>query len=103
MGGIRARRRRPAGGAHRLTCVRAAAAICNAQLRGDKLGSMMLEFTPTGSVQAGQYSFDIMTAGAVTLILQTILLPLALTKGESVVRLRGGTHVHFSPSFTDRK
>ncbi|MBW4679062.1 MAG: RNA 3'-phosphate cyclase [Microcoleus vaginatus WJT46-NPBG5] len=98
--GIRAGRPKPGMAAQHLTCVRAAAAICNAQLRGDKLGSMMLEFTPTDSVQAGQYSFDIMTAGAVTLILQTILLPLALTKGDSVVKLRGGTHVHFSPSFT---
>lgn len=98
--GIRAGRPKPGMAAQHLTCVRAAAAICNAQLRGDKLGSMTLEFTPTGSVQAGHYTFDVMTAGALTLILQTILLPLALTKGDSVVRLRGGTHVPFSPSFT---
>ena len=103
---IRAGRQKPGLAAQHLTAVRAAAAICQAKVRGDALGSMTLEFIPGGSTQAGRYTFDVTeareggSAGAVTLVLQTILLPLALATGDSEVTLRGGTHVTFSPSFT---
>jgi RNA 3'-terminal phosphate cyclase (ATP) len=67
---------------------------------------MELTFTPTSPVQAGEYCFDVSqarqggSAGAVTLILQTILLPLALAEGKSTVILKGGTHVPWSPPVT---
>jgi RNA 3'-terminal phosphate cyclase (ATP) len=104
--GIRAGRRRPGLAAQHLTAVRAAARICHGQLSGDELGSTMLEFIPGGVVQSGTYSFDVSevqqggSAGAITLVLQTILLPLALVDGDSQVTLRGGTHVIFSPTMT---
>jgi RNA 3'-terminal phosphate cyclase (ATP) len=104
--GIRAGRKRPGLAAQHLTAVRAAARICHAQIQGDALGSMLLEFIPGGSVQAGSYTFDISeaqiggSAGAIALVLQTVLLPLALADGDSVVTLRGGTHVIFSPTVT---
>lgn len=103
---IRAGRQKPGLAAQHLTAVRAAATICQAQLRGDKLGSMMLEFIPGNSVQAGEYTFDVSeareggSAGTVNLVLQTILLPLALAAGDSQVTLRGGTQVPFSPPFS---
>src|SRR4028119_1885279 len=92
---IRAKREKPGLAAQHLTAVRAAAAICQAEVRGDALGSMTLEFIPSGSAQAGHYTFDVTqaresgSAGAVTLVLQTILLPLALASGNSEVTLRG--------------
>lgn len=92
---IRAGRQKPGLAAQHLTAVRAAAAICQAEVRGDALGSMTLEFIPGGSAQAGHYTFDVTqareggSAGAVTLVLQTILLPLALASGNSEVTLRG--------------
>ncbi|MBW4593183.1 MAG: RNA 3'-phosphate cyclase [Brasilonema angustatum HA4187-MV1] len=101
---IRAGRSKPGLAAQHLTSVRAAAAICNAKVRGDALGSMTLEFIPGNSVQAGSYTFDVSeareggSAGAVTLVLQTILLPLVLATGDSQVTLKGGTHVSHSPS-----
>lgn len=103
---IRAGRPKPGLAAQHLTSVRAAATICQAELRGDKLGSQMLEFIPSSPVKAGNYTFDVSdalqggSAGAITLVLQTILLPLALATGISEVTLRGGTHVAFSPPFT---
>ena len=103
---IRAGRQKPGLAAQHLTAVRAAAAICHAQVQGDALGSMMLEFIPGSSVQAGTYTFDVSearqggSAGAITLVLQTILLPLVLACGNSQVILRGGTHVSHSPSMT---
>lgn len=103
---IRAGRKKPGLAIQHLTGVRAAATLCQAEVHGDSLGSMTLEFIPGCSVQAGQYTFDVAqttgagSAGAVMLILQTILLPLALATGNSVVTLKGGTHVSWSPSTT---
>ncbi|MDJ0591655.1 MAG: RNA 3'-terminal phosphate cyclase [Pleurocapsa sp. MO_226.B13] len=103
---IRANRPKPGLAAQHLTSVRAAATLCQAQISGDTLGSMTLEFMPTRPPQAGQYTFDVTeareggSAGAVTLILQTILIPLALANGNSKVILKGGTHVAWSPPVT---
>ncbi|MBW4561489.1 MAG: RNA 3'-terminal phosphate cyclase [Mojavia pulchra JT2-VF2] len=106
IAGIRAGRKRPGLAAQHLTAVRAAAKICQAKLRGDALGSMMLEFIPGTSVQPGHYTFDVTeaqqggSAGAMTLVLQTILLPLAMACAGSQLTLKGGTHVPFSPTMT---
>jgi RNA 3'-terminal phosphate cyclase (ATP) len=102
---IRAGRKSPGLAAQHLTGVRAAAAVCNARLTGDELGSQTLTFAPGSLPQAGDYVFDVAearaggSAGATTLVLQTILLPLALVAGDSTVTLRGGTHVAWSPPF----
>jgi RNA 3'-terminal phosphate cyclase (ATP) len=100
---IRAGRPKPGLAAQHLTAVRAAAAICNASVSGDEIGSQMLRFQPGGSSRAGHYAFDVAevrgagSAGAVSLVLQTVLLPLALAAGPSQLTLRGGTHVPWSP------
>ena len=92
--------------AQHLTCVRAAAAICGAQIRGDALGSQSLEFRPAHPPQAGEYVLDVTeargsgSAGATALVLQTVLVPLAMASGESRLTIRGGTHVPFSPPFS---
>ncbi len=88
-----------------LTAVRAAAKICNADVQGADLHSQALRFTPRSAPQAGAYTFDVAqaakggSAGAVCLILQTVLLPLVRAEGTSQVTLRGGTHVAWSPCF----
>ncbi len=103
---IRAARSQPGLAAQHLSAVRAAANLCQAQVRGDVLGSTALEFIPTAPPQAGEYQIDVAqarvggSAGAVSLILQTVLLPLSLAEGNSLVRLKGGTHVAWSPSVT---
>src|SRR3954471_741800 len=74
---IRARRSRPGLQPQHLTAVRAAAAVCAAHLAGDAVGSSFLRFAPQAPPQPGQYLFDIGTAGATPLVLQTALLPLA--------------------------
>jgi RNA 3'-terminal phosphate cyclase (ATP) len=96
---VRARRPKPGLQPQHLMAVRAAAAIGKAELRGASLGSTDLVFTP-GPVLAGNYRFDIGTAGATGLVLQTLYLPLAL-RGEqpSHLSLVGGTHVLASPCF----
>jgi len=102
---IRALRRNPGLAAQHLTAVRSAAALCSARLSGDTLGSSFLEFVPEAPVAAGNYVFDVSlareggSAGAVTLVLQTVLLPLALAANDSRIELRGGTHMAWSPPF----
>ena len=120
---IRARRKKPGLQAQHLAAVNAAAAISAAQVEGMIQDSTALTFAP-GDVQPGDYRFDIGTAGATSLVLQTIFLPLALcnlagaglltvppaapTAGAglltvppsaSEITLIGGTHVPWSPCF----
>lgn len=103
---IRAGRQKPGLAIQHLTAVRAAATICGAKVQGDAVGSTALEFIPSRPTHAGQYTFDVSqttgagSAGSVTLILQTVLLPLVLANGDSVVILRGGTHLPWSPPYT---
>jgi RNA 3'-terminal phosphate cyclase (ATP) len=104
---IRARRRNPGLLPQHLSAVRAAAAISGAVVSGDRLGSAELNFAPSHLPRSGSYAFDVAqtaergSAGSVTLILQTLLVPLALAEGASDLILRGGTHVEWSPPFDD--
>jgi RNA 3'-terminal phosphate cyclase (ATP) len=59
---------------------------------------MRLKFQP-GEIRSGRYKFDIGTAGATSLVLQTIFLPLSLAHSASTVIITGGTHVPWSPVF----
>jgi RNA 3'-phosphate cyclase len=95
---IRAGRAKPGLQAQHLMSVKAAGQIGKAKLRGAGLGSCDLVFEP-GEVSPGQYHFQIGTAGATSLVLHTIYLPLALAGGESTVTIEGGTHVNASPCF----
>jgi RNA 3'-terminal phosphate cyclase (ATP) len=95
---IRARRDPPGLAPQHRMAVQAAARVAGAVVKGDDIGSRVLEFVP-GNVTPGGYEFDIGTAGSTSLVLQTVLLPLALAPGPSNVRLRGGTHVPWSPCF----
>ncbi len=99
---IRKGRKRPGLAAQHLTTVRAVAKVSNAQLVGDQFGSESLNFIPEG-IRAGKYEFDVAaekgSAGAVTLVAQSLLPVLFFAQQESEVKLRGGTHVPFSPTF----
>ena len=102
---IRAGRAKPGLGAQHLTAVRAVAAVCNAELSGDFLGSQTLEFKPRRRPRSAAYAFDVAearvggSAGAATLVLQAMLPPLLRADGDSTVTVRGGTHMAWSPPF----
>jgi RNA 3'-terminal phosphate cyclase (ATP) len=105
LANIRANRRNPGLMPQHLCAVRAAAAITAATLSGDHFGSTVLEFSPSHAPAPGDYTFDVAaaagrgSAGSVSLILQTLLVPLTFAKGASCLTLRGGTHVEWSPPF----
>jgi RNA 3'-terminal phosphate cyclase (ATP) len=71
-----------------------------AQVEGAALGSLAIRFTPRGLFPA-HYLFDVAeirgSAGSVSLVFQTVLLPLAFAGELSTITLRGGTHVPWSP------
>lgn len=95
---VRARRRKPGLKRQHLTAVRAAAKISSASVEGDELGSSRFEFHP-GQLQAGDYHFDIGTAGSTMLVLQTVLPALIVANGPSRVTFEGGTHNPMAPPF----
>jgi len=102
---IRAGRKEPGLRPQHLAAVRAMATICDAAVEGDRVGSDRLVFQPGHAPHAGHYVLDISqvagvgSAGAISLIFQTMLIPLALADGPSRLVLRGGTHVAWSPPF----
>ncbi len=93
---IRASRPKPGLQPQHLTCVKALAFISQAEIRGAELNSKELIFVPKEVQIKNYYSFDIGTAGSVSLLFQALLYPLALTQ-DTVLYLKGGTHVPFSP------
>lgn len=95
---IRAGRKKPGLLRQHLTAVEAATRIGNAETDGAAIGSLKLTFKP-GRVSSGDYSFAVGTAGSATLVLQTALPALMLADEPSALRLEGGTHNPFAPSF----
>ncbi len=93
---IRAKRSNPGLQAQHLTCVRAVAELCNAQVEGAYKGSKELLFIP-GKLRSGHFRFDIGTAGSISLVIQAILPVLVFAPGRCVVEITGGTDVHWSP------
>jgi RNA 3'-terminal phosphate cyclase (GTP) len=93
---IRKGRPNPGLQAQHLTGVRAAAELCNAKLKGAELGSTEIEFSP-GKIKTGGFRFDIGTAGAITLVLQTLIPICAFAPGTVRLEIKGGTHALHSP------
>ena len=94
---IRANRPKPGLAMQHLKGIESAKMITNADVEGLKLGSTRVVFKPK-SLRGGEFKIDIGTAGSVTLILQTILLPSLYAERESRFEIRGGTDVKWSPS-----
>lgn len=96
---IRANREKPGLRPQHLTAVTAAAALGNAEVTGDSVGSRELTFRP-GAYVPRDLSLDIGTAGSTALVLQTLHLPVALrADSPKRVTLTGGTFNTKAPSF----
>ncbi len=95
---IRVRRTKPGLMRQHLTAVKAAAEISGARVEGAEVGATSLVFSP-GPVKAGDYVFRIGSAGSTTLVLQTVLPPLAIAGAPSRIVIEGGTHNMGAPPF----
>ena len=78
-----------------LSCIKE---ICNATVEGLSPNSTSLRFTP-GDIKPGAYSFDVGTAGSMTLVFQACLLSALKTTAPLSIHLRGGTDVRWAPSW----
>ncbi len=97
---------RPGLAAQHLTTVRAAAArFALPHSVAMFLGSQDLTFVPQRPVCLGRYAFDVAaaheggSAGGTSLVLQTVMLPLAVCTGAGHVRVQCGTHLPQSLPF----
>ncbi len=98
---IRARRAKPGLMRQHLLCVQASQQISDATVTGAHLGSTAFRFAPN-SIQAGDYNFDIGSAGSTSLVLQTLLPALLFANvdisSKSTVTIKGGTHNPMAPT-----
>ena len=93
---IRATRPNPGLAPSHLTSIEAVAQLCDAEVEGLHPGSKELVFKPR-QLTGGDFEFDVGTAGSISLVLTSCLLPGALSKGRVRLRVKGGTNVRWSP------
>jgi len=72
--------------------------LCDADVSGDSPNSLELVFRP-GQLQSKNLSVDIGTAGSVTLLMQSLLLPALFGGKEITITLKGGTDVKWSQPY----
>jgi len=95
---IRQARAQPGLRPQHLAALAAAAAVGEADVEGAAVGAREIAFRPR-RVRPGTYRFDVGTAGSTGLVLQTVLLPLVMTRAPSSLTLEGGTHNTHAPPF----
>ena len=95
MENIRAGRQKPGLSWQHLTALNAAHQACNARVEGNALGSLGVSFSP-GPLDRSRLTLDIGTAGSVTLLLQSFLLPALFSGKDFHITVKGGTDVRWS-------
>src|SRR3989344_4469987 len=78
-----------------LSCIKALQDMCDAKVEGAELGSHKISFVP-GKIKKGTYSIDIGTAGSITLLMQSLMIPSFFANGKVRFRIKGGTDVKWS-------
>ncbi len=93
---IRAGRRNPGLRRQHVAGIELTAQLVDASVKGLKVGSTEIEFVPR-TRQSGEFSYDVGTAGSISLILQAVLPPAVLSPEPVSFNFRGGTDVAWSP------
>lgn len=87
---IRKGRKKPGLKAQHIYCIRALEKLCNAKSSCVHIGSEKIEFVP-GKLVGGKVNIDIGTAGSVSLLLQSIMLPSMFAEKKTKITIAGGT------------
>jgi RNA 3'-phosphate cyclase len=95
---IRKNRPQPGLKHQHLFCIKALEKLCNASSEGALLGSTELKFIP-GKIRGKTIDIDIETAGSITLLLQSVMLPSLFADKPVKFNIIGGTDTKWSPSF----
>ncbi len=95
---IRKNRKNPGLGHQHVLGLEALARLCGGRLEGGAMGSTEITLYP-GPVEAATLNVEIKTAGSITLVLQTLLLPAFFAPGNVKINFHGGaTDTFFSPT-----
>ncbi|MAG72180.1 MAG: RNA 3'-terminal phosphate cyclase [Acidobacteria bacterium] len=94
------RKGRPKSGlkAQHIYCIKGTQQLCDAKVEGMEIGSEYLKFEPS-KLKSKDLKIDIGTAGSITLVLQTLLLPSIFGDKKIKIELIGGSDCNWSPSF----
>ena len=97
IGNIRKNRKTPGLARQHVLGLRALARLCGGKLAGDSIGSTEITLVP-GEIGAMSLDVNIETAGSITLLLQTLVLPAFYAPGTVHMGFHGGaTDTFFSP------
>lgn len=95
---IRLRRSPPGLRPQHLEAVLTASKLCNAEIKGAKIGSRELWFKPS-AIKGGDLNAEIGTAGSIPMLLLTVLPLCTFAKQPVSLRVvRGGTDVRYLPT-----
>ncbi|HSG30304.1 MAG TPA: RNA 3'-terminal phosphate cyclase [Thermodesulfobacteriota bacterium] len=95
---IRKNRRTPGLRRQHLIGIQSLNKLCNGFIEGAALGSQEILFRP-GEIKPKRLKIEINTAGSITLVLQTLLLPSFLSPTPIILDFLGGaTDTYFSPT-----
>jgi len=92
---IRRNRPRPGVKAQHLSCINALKQLASAEVQGAQLGATTLSFHPH-AVVPGKLVLDIGTAGSITLLLQSLLVPSMFADAPIKLSITGGTDTRWS-------
>lgn len=95
---IRAGRPKPGLKNQHLFCIKALEQLCNAKTVHAGLGSTKLRYLPN-KIKSKTINIDIGTAGSITLLLQSLLIPSIFANSKMKINITGGTDVNWSPQF----
>ncbi len=87
---IRKGRAKPGLKNQHLFCVKGLEQLCNAKTKGVELGSAYLKYEP-GKIKGKTISINIGTAGSISLLLQSILIPSMFADSKVRLKITGGT------------
>lgn len=76
-----------------ISCINACQEISNAIVKGNSIGSEEIIFVPK-AIKNRNIEIDIKSAGSVTLLMQSVLIPFLFTNSE--IKITGGTDVKWS-------
>ncbi|HLD49310.1 MAG TPA: RNA 3'-terminal phosphate cyclase [archaeon] len=94
---IRKGRCNPGLQAQHLAGVKAVGKLCDAKIEGLKIGSEEIVFHP-GKIKDGLIEIDVGTAGAISLVLQSLMIPAIHCKNKIDIKIAGGTMVRWAPT-----
>jgi RNA 3'-terminal phosphate cyclase (GTP) len=95
---IRKGRKEPGLKSQHLHAINALVELCGAKTSPIALGAVELEYFPR-QLKPRTLSIDVGTAGSITLLLQSLWIPLALHGGKFRLKIKGGTDVAWSMPF----